>query len=139
MLSPPYLCSNISLRRMPAMLSFASVLLVHAVAVACLSCLLLRLKNSLYYECSDSFMSPTVVMCTVAAACFLVASGAFFFKSRAWTRAAAMCCQWQPLYFLFVSVQRLILRAIVTSDGTTLPSCATYKNQIWQAELLYPL
>jgi hypothetical protein len=56
---------------------------------------------------------PVVAVCVVAAALCLVASAAHLVKSRPWPHAAALCSKWQPVYFVFVSVQRIVATAIV--------------------------
>jgi hypothetical protein len=101
---------------MPLTLPFRAVFAVFAVALSCCACLLALLKSVLRAECpapGGSSHRPVVAVCVVAAALCLVASAAHLVKSRAWTHAAALCSKWQPVYFVIVSVQRLVLTAIV--------------------------
>jgi hypothetical protein len=98
------------------MLPFRGVLAVSAVALACSAGLLTLLKSVLRSECpapGGSKLRPVVIACLVAAALGLVASAAYFVKSRAWNQAAAICSKWQPVYFVIVSVGRIVLTAIV--------------------------
>jgi hypothetical protein len=98
------------------MLPFRGVLVVSAVGLACSAGLLTLLKSVLRSECpapGGSNLRPVVIACLVAVALGLVASTAYFVKSRAWTQAAAICSKWQPVYFVIVSVERIILTAIV--------------------------
>jgi hypothetical protein len=101
---------------MPLTLPFRAVFAASAVALSCCACLLALLKSALRAECpapGGSSHRPVVIVCVVAAALCLVASAAHLVKSRAWTQAAALCSKWQPVYFVIVSVQRLVLTAIV--------------------------
>jgi hypothetical protein len=104
---------------MPPALQFRGVFAASAVTVVCCACLLTLLKSVLRSECSaptSSHLRPVTIACMVAAVLSLAASIAHLFKSCAWswTLAATICSKWQPVYFVFVSVQRLILTAIVT-------------------------
>ena len=104
---------------MPVTLPFRGVFSASAVTLTCSSCLLTLLKSVLQSECpspgsSGSNLRHLATACVVAEALCLVASAAYLVKSRLWTQVAALCSKWQPVYFVIMSVQRLILTAIVT-------------------------
>ena len=108
-----------SLRSMPVALPFRGVFVASSAAVACFACLLTLLKSALRSECGGAGgggLRAVSIACVVAAAVSLVASAARLLQSRAlsWAVAAAICSKWQPVYFAFVTVQRMFLRAIVT-------------------------
>ena len=132
---------------MPLTLPFRAVFAVFAVALSCCACLLALLKSVLRAECpapGGSSHRPVVTVCVVAAALCLVASAAHLVKSRAWTQAAALCSKWQPVYFVIVSVQRLVLTAIVayavvTGSGRA-GSCSLeseYENAVHAVSLMW--
>jgi hypothetical protein len=132
---------------MPLTLPFRAVFAVFAVALSCCACLLALLKSVLRAECpapGGSSHRPVVAVCVVAAALCLVASAAHLVKSRAWTQAAALCSKWQPVYFVIVSVQRLVLTAIVayavvTGSGRA-GSCSLeseYENAVHAVSLMW--
>jgi hypothetical protein len=104
---------------MPLTLPFRAVFAAFAVALSCSACLLALLKSVLQSECPSpgsigSKLRPLTIACVVAEALCLVASAAYLVNSRVWTQVAAICSKWQPVYFVIMSVQRLILTAIVT-------------------------
>ena len=104
---------------MPVALPSRGVFVASSAAVACFACLLTLLKSVLGSECGGAgsgSLGPVSTACMVAAAVSLVASAARLLESRAlsWALAAAICSKWQPVYFAFVTVQRMVLRAIVT-------------------------
>ena len=108
-----------SLRPMPVALPFRCAFVASSVAVVCFACLLTLLKSVLRSECGDAGgggLRSVSIACVAAAAVSLVASAAHLLKSRAlsWALAAAICSKWQPVYFAFMMVQRLVLRAIIT-------------------------
>jgi hypothetical protein len=127
--------------------SFLVVFAVHAIVVACFSSLLAVLKHLLHSSTACNPDKPItndapleivfVMVCMVLAAFSLVASAAYFFKSRAWSHAAAVCSKWQPVYFLFVSMQRLVLRVIVTVVDSTNESCSENDNSIHAISLIW--
>jgi hypothetical protein len=134
---------------MPLTLPFRAVFAASAVALSCSACgcLLALLKSVLRAECpapGGSSHRPVVTVCVVAAALCLVASAAHLVKSRAWTHAAALCSKWQPVYFVIVSVQRLVLTAIVayavvTGSGRA-GSCSLeseYENAVHAVSLMW--
>ena len=101
------------------MSSIRNLFIASAVPVTCFACLLTLLKSVLYTGCSgsgDSTIRPLTIACLAAAAMSVVAGAAQLFKSRAWslTLAAAICSTWQPLYFVFLTLQMLTLKSIVT-------------------------
>jgi hypothetical protein len=101
---------------MPLTLPFRAVFAVFAVALSCCACVLALLKSVLRAECpapGGSSHHPVVISCMAAAALSFLASAAHLVKSRVWSQAAVMCSKWQPVYFVIVSVQRLVLTAIV--------------------------
>ena len=89
----------------------------------CCACLHALLKGVFRSECIDGYFGPSgsilrpiLISCIVAAVLSLLASATFGFKSQsrgAWAIAAAICSKWQPVYFTALSVQRVILRAIL--------------------------
>jgi hypothetical protein len=133
---------------MPVKLPFSGVFVASAVTLACCAGLLTLLKSVLRSECSvpgGSNLCPVAIACVVAAALCLVASAAYFGKSQAWvwTQAAAMCSKWQPVYFVIVSVQRLILDVIATNvkkvsagSGHTC-SCSETDNVVHAVSLMW--
>jgi hypothetical protein len=132
---------------MPLTLPFRAVFAASAVALSCCACLLALLKSALRAECpapGGSSHRPVVAVCVVAAALCLAASAAHLVKSRAWTQAAALCSKWQPVYFVIVSVQRLVLTAIVayavvTGSGRA-GSClleSEYENAVHAVSLMW--
>jgi hypothetical protein len=141
--------SIILLCHVPAMPSFLVVFAAHATVVACLSCLLAVLKYLLLSTCKPNkpntndalltIINGVIIMCTVIAAFSLVASAAYFFKSRAWSHAAAVCSKWQPVYFLFVSVQSLVLRiiVIVVNESSAHNPCSENDNLIHAISLIW--
>jgi hypothetical protein len=124
---------------MSVALPFRVVFAVSAVAATCFACLLTFLKSALYWECrapGGGSLRPVIIACVVAAALSVAASAAYVLKSRAlsWTFATAVISKWQPVYFVFASVERLILRAIVTHavsvDGGPSGSCSEHKDAV---------
>jgi hypothetical protein len=132
---------------MPFSLLYRGAFAISAVAVSFFACLLTLLKSVLRSDCTappgGSKLRLVGTACTVAAALSLVASAVFLIKSRAWswTRAAAICSKWQPVYFLFVSVQRLIATAIVTYAVSTgigrVGPCSEYANAVHVISLMW--
>jgi hypothetical protein len=127
-------------------LSFTGVFAASAVTVSCSVCLLTLLKSVLRSECTTARsgnIGPLVIPCMVVVALCLVASAAYLVKSRAWSwsRAAALCSKWQPVYFVIVSVQRLILSAIVAhavgAVSRRAGPCAEYENLVHAASLMW--
>ncbi len=114
-----------SLWSMPITLPFRGVFVASAAAVTCFACLLTLLKSVLRSECGGagggSSLPAVSVACIVAAAVSLVSIAAYLLKSRAlcWALAAAICSKWQPAYFVFATVQRLVLRAMVMHTATS--------------------
>jgi hypothetical protein len=131
---------------MPLTLPFRAVFAASTVALSCCACLLALLKSVLRAECSapytgGSSLRPVVIACVVAAALCLVASTAHLVKSRAWTQAAALCSKWQPVYLVIMSVQRLVLRAVVAyavgSGSGRAGSCVKYENAVHAVSLMW--
>ena len=121
---------------MPVTLPSRGVFVASAAAVACFACLLTLLKSVLRSECEGADgggLRAVSTACMVAAAVSLVASFAHLLKSRAlsWALAAAICSKWQPVYFAFVTVQRLVLTAMATyavsSDTSRTGPCSDYE------------
>ena len=93
-----------------------------AIAVICCSCLVAAAKREFRSECingqvvESSALRGIVTPLLVAASLALGASAACVVKplcNRGKTVAAAVCSKWQPLYFIVISFQKIILRAIV--------------------------
>jgi hypothetical protein len=124
---------------MPVALPSRGVFVASAAAVACFACLLTLLKSVLRSECvgaGGSSLRVVSIACVVAAVVSLVASAARLLESRAlsWALAAAICSKWQPVCFAFVTVQRLVLRAMVTHaviyDPGVSGACDKYENSV---------
>jgi hypothetical protein len=123
---------------MPISLPFRGVFVASAAAVACFATLLTLVKSALGSECAGagggSSLRAAITACLVAAAASLVSSAACLLKSRAlsWALAAAICSKWQPVYFVFVTVQRMVLRAMVTHaaiyDAVVLAACDEHQT-----------
>jgi hypothetical protein len=122
------------------MLPFRGVLALSAVTLVCSVGLLTLLKSVLRSECpapGGSNLRPVTIACVVATALCLVASVAYLVKSRAWTQAAAICSKWQPVYFVIVTVEALILRAIVSVGSRQTGSCSEYENAVHAISLMW--
>jgi hypothetical protein len=127
-------------------LPFRGVVAASAIAVTYLACvsLLTLLKSVLRSECplpGGSSLRPVAIACVVAVMLCFVASVSYSVKSRSWSHAAAICSKWQPVYFVFLSVQRLILRAViayVVSTGTR-PNgpCLEYESAVHAVFLMW--
>jgi hypothetical protein len=122
---------------------------VFAASVATSMCcvLLQALVKALFRsDCNQNVVQPTAFAGVVVAALSFSASAAFGCMSRpkgARAVAAAICSTWQPLYFILISVIRIILRAILISstvgkrNDNICPLDAVYVNQIDAAALLW--
>jgi hypothetical protein len=114
-------------------------------AITSCSCLCLCLLKIVYRsECIDenvgksgNILQPVVTTFTVTAVLSFCANGAYLFWLlfvRGWTLVAAICSKWQPLYFIMVSMQKLVLWAIVIPSFSTSTSIqcleASHQNQI---------
>jgi hypothetical protein len=125
---------------MPLALPFRAVFAASAVALSCCTSLLALLKSVLRADCSapytgGSSLRPVAISCIVTAALSLAASAAHLVKSRAWSHAAAVCSKWQPVYFLFVSVQRLVLTAVVAYAASAGP-CSEHASTVHAVSLM---
>ncbi len=121
-----------------------------AFAVAAVCCALLHavLKSAYRSECisnntgeivSNGIVRPTAIACIAAAALSLVTNTVFALKfgiKEAWAVAASICSKWQPLYFVVVSAQRVILRVVVFSRKVQLCPLSSHHEGIIQAALL---
>jgi hypothetical protein len=132
---------------MPVKLPLHVVFAIPAVALACSAGLLTLLKSVLRSECpapGGSNHRLVTIACLLATALCLVASAAYLVKSRSWTQAAAICSKWQPVYFVIMSVQRLVLTAtvvyaVVTGSGRA-GSCLLepeYENAVHAISLMW--
>lgn len=114
-------------------------------AITSCSCFFLCFLKSAYrLECieetlgkSNSILRPVVTALTVSTVLSLCANGAYLIwllSVRGWTLVAAICSKWQPLYFIIVSIQKLVLWAIVIPSVSTITSIqcseASLQNQI---------
>jgi hypothetical protein len=125
---------------MPVTLPFRVVFATSAVIFSCSAGLLTLLKRVLRSECpapAGSSLRPVAIPCVVVTALCLVASTAYLVKSRAWTQAAAICSNWQPAYFVIVTVQALILRAIVSAGSRQTGSCLEYERVVHAISLMW--
>ena len=94
-----------------------------AITAACCVCLLAIFNGAFRSQCIDSTagsndMRAIVVLFMAAAALAFVANAAFVLKrspKRGGAVIAAICSKWQPVYFIAVSVEKLVLRAIMIS------------------------
>jgi hypothetical protein len=125
---------------MPVAQPFRVVFATSAVTLACSAGLLTLLKSVLFSECPAP-VRPVAIACVAATALCLVVSAAYLVKSRAWTQAAAISSKWQPVYFVIVTVQRLILRAIVTyavsAASWHTDSCSEYESAVHAISLMW--
>jgi hypothetical protein len=94
-----------------------------AITAACCVCLLAIFNGAFRSQCIDSTagsndMRAIVVLFMAAAALAFVANAAFVLKRSPKRRGAviaAICSKWQPVYFIAVSVEKLVLRAVMIS------------------------
>ncbi len=87
-------------------------------------------------------MRPTAILCIVSAAMLLPANVVVVLKSPskskgAWAVAAVIVSKWQPMYFIAVSAQRIISRAIVIPNGVICPLNEDNEVQIEAATFLW--
>lgn len=127
-----------------------------AITVACCSCLLAVLKRVFRYECINgqevgpggSALPPTIMSFLVVAALGCGVTTACLVKAlskRARTVVAGVCSKWQPVYFIIVSVQKILLRAIVMTyanssvrkRGVACYLSADYVNQSLAATFMF--
>jgi hypothetical protein len=111
----------------PSIRSLDYIFAAFATTTVLCACLHALLKNTYRLECinasagssaNDSVLRSTAIACVLAAALSLVTNAVSVLKSGftdAWAAAASICSKWQPLYFVVVSAQKVILRAIVVS------------------------
>ena len=102
---------------MSAKLSLPCVFASSAIAATCCVCLIAILKSVLGVQCLATCVGnpgPTAIACLFFASLFLVTSAVHAIKMRVWCKAAAICSKWQPVFFVFVSVKKITIRAIVT-------------------------
>ena len=96
-----------------------------AITAACCVCLLALFNGTFRSQCIDSTagskdMRAIVVLFMAAAVLAFVANAAFVLKpspKRGGAVIAAICSKWQPVYFIAVSVEKLVLRAIMISNN----------------------
>jgi hypothetical protein len=94
-----------------------------AITAACCVCLLALFNGTFRSQCIESTSSSNdvrvvVVLLMVTAALAFATNAAFVLKpspKRGGAVIAAICSKWQPLYFIAVSVEKLVLRAIMIS------------------------
>jgi hypothetical protein len=125
---------------MPLTLPFRVVFAASAATLACSVSLITLLKSVLRAECpapGGSNLRPVAIVCVVATALCLVASAAYLVKSRAWTQAAAICSKWQPVFFAIVTVEAMVLRAIVSAVSRQAGSCSEYENAVHAVSLMW--
>lgn len=95
-----------------------------AITVICSACLVAVLKRFFRSECIDgqdvrsvsSALRQTITALLVVVTLAFGATTACLVKlhsKRAWKVVEAVCSKWQPLYFIVVSLQKIILRVIV--------------------------
>lgn len=127
-----------------------------AISVACSAFLAAAFKRVFRSECIDgqdvgpsgSALRPTIVSLLVAAALASVLTAACLVNTlskRTWNLLSAICSKWQSCYFVVVSVQRVVLRAIVIpyangSMNKRAGACdfrADYENQSHAATFLW--
>jgi hypothetical protein len=108
---------------LPAVCTFTASI----ITVACCASLFAVVKSLLRFDClaenvgaSGSNVRPTITALLIAAVLAFGATVVFLFKplpNRAGGVAGAMCSKWQPLYFIVVSVQRIVLRVIAIAHA----------------------
>jgi hypothetical protein len=124
-----------------------------AITFACCACLAAVLKRLFRAECingqaSGSALQPTITSLLVAAALTLGLAAACLVKplsNRARAVTAAVCSKWQPVYFIILSVQKIVIRSIVISyayvsinqSGAVCHLSADYVNQFHAATFLW--
>jgi hypothetical protein len=127
-----------------------------AIAFACCACLISVLKRLFRSECINghdvgpdgSALRPTITSLLVFVALAFGITAACLVKplsKRCWTVVAAVCSKWKPLYFIVVSAQKIILRAIaipyaigsISERGVTCHLPAHYASQFHSATLMW--
>jgi hypothetical protein len=99
-----------------------------AITAACCVCLLALFNGTFRSQCIDTHVDSTassddirgiVVLLMVAALLAFVANAAFVLKPspKRGGAIAAILSKWQPVYFIAVSMEKLVLRAIMISYG----------------------
>ena len=106
---------------------FRCLLASSIITFACCACLITLLKSAFHSECINGYFGsngtivrPTATCCIAAAVLAFLANAVFVFKSdsrskKSWALVASVCSKWQPVYFIFTSVERIIMRVIVIS------------------------
>jgi hypothetical protein len=131
-----------------------------AIAVVCCACLITTLKSLFHSECiggqdvepvvepGSTALRPTITSLVVAAATAFGMTAACIVKplsKRAVNMVSAVCSKWQPVYFIIVSLEKILLRAIViphadgwiSKHGAACHLSADQKNQCLAATFLW--
>jgi hypothetical protein len=129
-----------------------------ACVVTAFCCAILRvlLGSSFASECIDGriglggsiVLQVSTAFLVFAVLTFFVSVSFLIFKSRSkrgWALASSICSKWQPSYFLILSVQRIVLRAMVlpsifsqrSSTVVTCPVTAEYESRILAASFIW--
>lgn len=125
-----------------------------AVTVTCSAFLAAALKRIFRSECIDgqemrsSALRPTITSLLVASSLALGVTAACFSKTffkRPRTSVAAVTSKWQPVFFIAVSFERVILKAVVIpyaagsiiKRGHAWHLSATYSNQVHASTFLW--
>lgn len=103
----------------------AAALTVYAITVCCSACLQLFLKIKLNSDClvggGTSAINTHIADSALvfAALSFIANVACLLFRTRSergWALARSICTRWQPLYFLIVSLQKLVFSAIIVQN-----------------------
>ena len=98
---------------------------VSAITTVCCVSLISLLKSTFRSECilassapSGSIVRPVITSCLVATVLMFLVNAAILCKlaAKLGAHAASIFSKWQPLYFIAVSCERLIMRFIVISN-----------------------
>jgi hypothetical protein len=122
----------------------------------CCAILRVLLGSSFASECINGKIGPggsivlqvSTAFLVFAALTFFVSASILLFKSRSkrgWALATSICSKWQPSYFLILSIQRIILRAMVlpsifSQRSATVASCPVtveYESRILAASFIW--
>jgi hypothetical protein len=98
-----------------------------SISVACCLCVETFLKSALRSDCVDGNISPrnsvpssVVILSLVFASLAFIANFVFLlFKSRSqqgYALVGLICSKWQPVYFVILSIERLIFNALIVRD-----------------------
>lgn len=102
---------------MPIAPQFWGNFALSAIPVTCCACLIALLKSEFRSECTEPsgrIRRALIIACMVASIMAFLASVMYLFRSQARTFFISFFSKWQPLYFIVVSVEKIVLRLTVT-------------------------